>query len=86
MNKNETIKQAYSDYLESEMNDNTYKNIVNRYIAILDEIETLLPEDKKNLTRDLDDVEGELVACESEKAFEAGFNSGLTNTERRLFS
>jgi len=73
MTKNKTIKQAYSDYLESEIVDDTYKNILNRYEAILNEIETLLPEDKKHLTRNLDDVEGEIVAYESEKAFEAGF-------------
>ncbi len=81
---NKTIKQAYSDYLESGIiTDDTYNNIFNRYKAILDEIESLLPKDKKHLTRDLDNAEGELLACESEKAFEAGFESRLTNTERR---
>lgn len=82
MIKNKAIKQAYSDYLESEMNDNAYENILNRYKAILDKIESLLPGDKKNLIRLLDEAEGEIVAYESEKAFEAGFKSGLTNIRK----
>lgn len=82
MIKNKAIKQAYSDYLESEMNDNAYENILNRYKAIMDEIESLLPGDKKNLIRLLDEVEGEIVAYESEKAFEVGFKSGLTNVRK----